>query len=482
MDDREDQLASRCKGACGRVLPLVGLAGFLIASATVGYAQGVGNAMRAASPCDLDCVAADIVATAGRLDDGDLFEPMEVAASMLVDIATVLAQNGRVDRAAGMVDRLAEVPLAERAKNRQRVLANLAQAEAYAAAGNVGEADRLFAQAASLIDALDGSPSWLRARLARALWRTQRTAAASQALELIDRAQYRAPVLADMAVTLAQSGDVNAARRMFRGAFRAVAEVANHAIGTHGRIRAFSAVAAGLVALGEVDEALALAATVESDFERVGTMAAIAVAQHEAGTPAAAQKTLSEALAIARGIADSHTRAWALRAIVAGGELYNHALPSDPPQANRSVVGPAVAFQLKALAAAIDPPERGWALTTAVHALARAGEIAVAFATAAEIDSDCDAARALAAIAAAQATAGKIDEAIATAHRIGTPLPNAQRDCGYLDAALETVATAQAESGRVDAAFATLAEVGSDDERLGTLAAIGKALANAPVD
>lgn len=474
MNGREDQLASRRRGACGNALPIAGLAGLLIASATVGYAQD------AASPCDLDCVAADIVATAGRVDGGDVFEPMGIAASMLVDIATVLARNGRVDRAAGMAARLAELPLAERAKNRARVLANLALAEAHAGAGNAGEADRSFVQAASLIDALEGSPSWLRARQARALWRTQRTAAAREALELIASAQYRAPVVADMAATLAQSGDVDAARSMFRGAFRAVAEVANGAIGTHGRISAFAAVAAGLVAMGEVDEALALAATVESDFQRVGTMAAIAVAQREAGAPAAAQQTLSAALSIVSGIADGHTRAWALQAIVEGGELHNHSLPGDPPPGSRSVAGPAVALRLKTLAATIDPPARRWALTTAVHALARAGETAAAFATAAEINSDCGAARALAAIAAAQAAAGKVDEAIATAHRLGAPQPNAWRNCGYRDVALEAVATAQAESGRVHAAFATLAEIGSDDQRLGTLAAIGKALANAP--
>ena len=456
-----------------------GLACVLTASVTVaGYAQGREEPARRTSPsCDLDCVVADIVATAGRLEGGDLYDPMAIAASMLVDIAAVLAERGHVDRAANMVPRIAELPRRQAAKNGVRVRANLALAEAHAAAGRATEADRLFERAAALIDTLR-YPSWHRSALARALLRTGRTALARQTLALIDDALFRAPVLADMAVATAKAGNVQAARRTLAGAFGAVAERAG---GVHSRIGAFSGITAGLVALGEADEALALAATLADDVERVGTMAAIAVAQHEAGMAAQAQETLAGALAIAGAIADSQTRVWALRAIVAGGDMFNHPMPGDPPPESRSVAGPAVALQLKAMAAAIDPPSRSYALTLAVRALARAGENEAALATAAEIGDRCSAAQALAAIAAAQAAAGKIDEASATAHRIGTSLSPARRACRYKDGALEAVATAQAEDGRIDAAFATLAEMERDGARLGALAAIGKALAKASV-
>ena len=455
---------------------LAGLACLLGVSATTvaGYAQGTDEAARPPPlACDLDCVVADIVATAGRVDGGDVYDPMGVAASMLVDIATVLARSGRLHRAAALLARLPELPLAEWATRRQRVRANLALAEAHAAAGRVAEADRLFEQASALTDALGSSPVWLRSELARALLRTGRTTAARHALALIDDARYRARVLADMAVALAQSGDAQAARTMLGDAFRAVAKQTRG--GIHGRISAFGVIAGGLVTLGEANEALALAATVDSSFERVGTMAAIAVAQHEAGTPAAAQETLFGALAIADTIVDGHIRAWALQAIVEGGELYNHSLPGDPPPGSRSVASPAVAHQLNALAAAIDPPSRNHALSVAVRALARAGETAAALATAAEISGECSPAQALATAAAAQAAAGRIDEAIATAHRVGANV----RDCGYKDNALAAVATAQAESGQLDAALATLADIERDAPRLGTLATIGKALANA---
>lgn len=318
-------------------------------------------------------------------------------------------------------------------------------------------------------------PSWHRSALARALLRAGRAAEARQALALIDDALFRAPVLADMAMARARAGDIDAARRILGGAFGAVAEQAGG--GVHSRIRAFSGITTPLVALGEADEALALATTVAHDVERVGAMAAIAVAQHEAAMAAEAQETLARALAIADGIADSHTRVWALRAIVAGGDMFNHTLPGDPPPGSRSVAGPAVALELKAMAAAMHPPSRSYALTLAVRALARAGENEAALAAAAEVGDRCSTAQALAAIAAAQAAAGKIDEAVATAHRIGAPLSPARRACRYKDGALEAVAIAQAEDGRIDAAFATLAEIERDGARLGTLAAIGKALA-----
>ena len=455
------------------------LIGCLLAAsfAGAGYAQGAGEPARPTSPsCDLDCVVADIVATAGRMDGGDVFDPTFVAASMLVDIATVLAQRGDVDRAADMVAELAELPRTEAGKNRQRARANLSLAEGHAAAGRAAEADGLLEQAAAVIDTLR-YPSWHRSELARALLRTGRTAAARQALAAIDDAQGRAPALADMAVASAEAGDVDAARRMLAGAFRAVAEQAR--AGMHSRISAYSTIAAGLVAVGAVDEALALAATVafEVDVERVGAMAGIAVAQHEAGMTEAAQETLFHALAIADTIAEGHTRAWALRAIVDGGDMFNHRLPGDPPAGNRSVAGPSVALALKAMAAAIDPPSRNEALTIAVTALARAGEHEAALATAAEVGDVCSGAHALAAIATAQVAAGEVDEAIATADRIGTPSSPARRDCGYKDGALEAIATAQAEDGRIDGAFATLADIERDGARLGALAAIGKALA-----
>ena len=455
-----------------------GLACVFAASATVaGYAQGQEETAQPTSlSCDLDCVVADIVATARRLDGGDLYDPTAIAASMLVDIAAALAQRGHVDRAANMVPRIAELPRREAPRNGQRVRANLALAEAHAAAGRATEADRLFEQAAALIDMLR-YPSWYRSALARALLRTGRTAAARQALASIDDALFRAPVLADMAMATAKAGNVHAARRTLAGAFGAVAEQAGG--GVHSRIGAFSGITARLVQLGEADEALALATTVAHDVERVGTMAAIAVAQHEAGMAAEAQETLARALAIAGAIADPYARVWALRAIVAGGDMFNHPMPGDPPPESRSVAGPAVALQLKAMAAAVRPPNRSFALTLAMRALARAGENEAALATAAEIGDRCSTAQALAAIAAAQAAAGQIDEAVATAHRIGTPLSPARRACRYRDGALEAVATAQAEDGRIDAAYATLADIERDGARLGTLAAIGKALARA---
>ena len=450
----------------------------IAASATVaGYAQDREEAARPTSPsCDLECVVADIVATAGRLDGGDLYDPMTIAASMLVDIAAVLAKRGHIDQAANMLPQLAELPRREAAKNRARAQANLALAEAHAAAGRATEADRLFEQAAALIDMLR-YPSWHRSALARALLRTGRTAVARQALASIDDALFRAPVLADMAMATAKAGNVEAARRTLAGAFGAVAAQAGG--GVHSRLGAFSGITARLVQLGEADEALALATTVAHDVERVGTMAAIAVAQHEAGMAAEAQETLARALAIAGRIADRHTRVWALRAIVAGGDMFNHALPGDPPPGSRSVAGPAAALQLKAMAAAIDPPNRNYALTLAVRTLARAGENEAALATAAEVGDRCSTAQALAAIAATQAAAGKIDEAVATAHRIRAPLSPPGRACRYRDGALEAVAIAQAEDGRIDAAFATLADIERDGARLGTLAAIGKALARA---
>ena len=519
---------------CVAAVALAGVA------AVRGYAQDANGSTRPdAAPCALDCLVARLVATAQEVDGGTVHASMGVPADALVDIAIVQAKGGRFQQAAGTVAQLAELPLSESTRNRHRARAYVALAEAHAAAGRFqqaagtvaqlaelplsesarnrhrarayvalaeahaavghgGDADRLFEQALAAASADEWGDEWIHAKIAKMLFRTQGTEEAQEVLSRIDRTVYRAPLIADMVMALAQSDGVDPMRQMLAGEFGAIAHdrtmavfglTAVHAAvtpdgsrkacwnyGRNTRVEAYSEITDALVALGEVDEALALASMIEADFERAATTAAIAVAQARTGESAAAQETFRDAVAIADSITHSYTRAQTLIAIVESDKRRGRDYTLD----NRSVVGASLALRLKTMASAIaEPGSRGIALVAVVGALARAGESATALAAATEIDTACYRAEALVAIAAEQAAAGQIEDARATGRRIEEmPLPNPTRGCGNYDAALEAIAKAQAKAGRFDAALATLATIELAPFRLGALADIAVAVAS----
>lgn len=414
-------------------------------AAVRGYAQDANASAPLGSPsCALDCMLAHLVALARTVDGGDIYDPMHIPAATLVEVAIVQAKGGRLEQAAGMVARLADLPLTEVEKNRHRARASTGFAEALAAAGDAGGADRLFAQALAAASASQSS-AWLRSHIARALFRTQRTDAAEDVLHGLKRAEYRAPVIADMAVAAAQSGNVAAAHRMLASAFGAIADETRS---FSGRVGAFSAITTALVALGEDAKARELIATIESDLERVAMLSALAVAQAAADPPAAAQETLWDAAAIAETIADDYHRSLALAAIVTGGDILAH----DGPRNDRGVVGGKLALHLKTVAEGLAAAgTRRPAFREVAGALARAGEVAAAFAIAEGFDQGCSRVVIHARIASEQAALGQIKEAQATVRRINAA-PDTVRGCGH-GTALEAIAKAHAKAGRFDAAW-----------------------------
>ena len=438
----------------------------------------------ASQPCTLDCLTTRLVATAQELREAggnDIYDPMSVAAGTLVDIATVQAKDERFQQAAGTVAALADLPLAESVRHRYYAGAYAALAEAHAAAGRVDDADALFAQAIEAAHASGDPPDWLHADIAKALFSTHRTEAAQEVLSRVSRAIYRAPVIADMATALAQSGDVDAARQMLASAFDAVADDSRAG---YSRVGAFADITGALVALGEVPAALALASTIESESEietdllRVGTMAAIAVAQAKTGAPEAAQETLWGAVEIANSITDSHVRADAVRVILQGGDLWYHGVFHSE---NLGVAGVAVALRLKTMAAAIPEASNGrYALLAVVSALANAGENAAAFAAAEEIHSLHYRMEAFANIAREQAADGQIEDARTTVRRIEEEvLQPGTSGCGYYcDEALGAIAKAEARAGQFDAALATLAQIMDGHDRLDALSDIARTMAS----
>ena len=456
----------------GNAVFRLAVAALLAGIATLrGYAQDAdASAPLGSSSCALDCMLAHLVATARTVDGGDVYIPMHIPAATLVTVAIAQAQGGRFEQAAGTVAQLADLPLTEDAKNRHRADAYTGLAEALAAAGDADGADRLFAQALAAANAAEPS-GWIRSRIARALLGTQRADAAEDVLRRIEHAGYRAPVIAEMAVATARSGDIAAARRMFASAFAAVAD---ETMGQSSRVRAFSAITTALLALGEHAEALALIATIESDLERVAALSALAVAQAAADRPAAAQDTLWDAVAIAQTIADGHDRGYgrarAVAAIVTGGDMLAH----DGPRDDRGVAGNALALHLKTMAEAFaDAGIRHFALVEVVGALAKAGEVEAAFATVARFDPPCNRAQALGRIASEQAALGRVEDARATARRIDAmPTPNTVRGCGYYDKALAAIVKAHARAGGFDAAFAALERIAIPSDRLDALAAV----------
>ena len=425
-----------------------------------------GGAPLGSPSCALDCLWTHLVAAARATDGGDVYIPMHIPAATLVKIAIVQAQGGRFEQAAGTVARLADLPLRETARNRHRAEAYAGLAEALAAAGDAGGADRSFAQALAAADAAEPS-AWIRSNIARALLRTQRADAAEDVLRRIEGAEYRALVIAAVAAAVAREGDVAAAHRMFASAFAAVAE---ETTGLSSRRKAFAAITTALVALGETAAARALIAAIESDLERLTALAVLAFAQAEAGTPAAAQETLWDAVAIAETFADGYDRATALVAIVTGGDTLAH----DGPRDDRGVAGKSVALHLKTMAEGIaDTRNRGFALAEVVGALARAGEVEAAFTAAAGIDTACGHAMALARVASEQAALGRVEDAAQTARRLAAvPTPSAVRGCGHYDAALAAIVKAQAKAGRFDAALAALESIEIAYERLDALAVV----------
>ena len=409
------------------------------------------------------------------MDGGDIYDPMDVAASTFVDVAVAQAKHGRLEQALGTLKQLAELPLAESAERQLCVTGYTGIAEAFAAAGQDEAADVLFADALAIANSLDEPRGWTHAKIAKALLRAQRVEAAQEILAGMNRPEYRALVVADLAVQLAQSTGVHAARDMLGAAFQAVGEAAGGS--QFGDVAAFSAIAKALVELGEIDEALTLVAKIEEEYERVATTAALATALQAAGHPTAARETLWLAVSLADAVAEDYHRGRAILAVVEGGHVLNHILPGDFPRRNRGMATPAEALRLKAMAEALDASRGGFARGAVAGALAKAGAEEAALELAAGMANACARAEALANIAAAQAAAGNIEDARKTTARIEPAAPGRLRGCGSYDSALEAIAAAHAKRREFDAAFAVLPEFELADSRFGALMALAEALA-----
>lgn len=455
-----------------RHLAAAALAGLLAAP---GHAQGPNAGDLNAASCPLHCVLAQLVETAGEMDGGDIYDPMDVAASTFVDVAVAQAKRGRLEQALDTLRRLAELPLLDSAENRLCVTGYTGVAEALAAAGQDEAADKLFSDALAIANSLGEPRGWTHAKIASALLRALRVEAAQEILAGMDRPEYRALVTADLAVQLAQSIGVHAARDMLGAAFRAVGEAGKS--GQYTQVAAFSAIAKALVELGEIDEALTLVAKIEEEYERVATTAALATALQAAGHPAAARETLWLAVSLADAVAEDYHRRRAILAVVEGGHVLNHILPGDFPRRNRGMATPAEALRLKAMAEALDESRGGFARSAVAGALAKAGAEEAALELAAGMANACARAEALANIAAAQAAAGNIEDARKTTARIAPATPGRLRGCGSYDNALEAIAAAHAKRREFDAAFAVLPEFELADSRFGALMAIAEALA-----
>ena len=425
--------------------------------------------------CALDCVFAQLVATAGEVDGGDVYDPLQAAATTMARVAIAQTRRGQLGQTADTMQRLIELPLTEAAEKRICVTAYTGMAEVFAAAGMDAEADHLFAQALTLANALEDPAKWIHAKIARALLRAQRVEAAQEILNAMSWPEYRAPVIADLAVALAPSTGTPEARLMLEAAFHAVGEVTRGGQST--RVKAFSAIAKALVLLGETDEALVLVSTIEDEYERVATTAALATTLQETGDPTAAQETLERAVSLADAIAEDYHRAWAILAVVEGGDVVSHQLPGPSPHRNRGVATPAAALRLKAMAEALDPSSGGFALVPVAGALAKAGAIAAALDLAAHANDACTRAGALANIAGTQAAAGNIEDARETMARIEPAAPGRARGCGHYNNALEAIAKTHAARGEFATALAILPELELADRRLGALMAIAEAMA-----
>ena len=455
-----------------RQLAATALAGLLAAP---GHAQDPNAGDLNAASCPLECVLAQLVETAGEMDGGDIYDPMQAAASTFIDAAVAQAKHGRFEQAADTLRRLAELPLPSSAEKRIGATGHARLAEAFATAGENDAADDLFASALAMANSLDEPAGWDHAKIASAMLRAQRVEAAQEILAGVGRPEYRALVIADLAVQLEQSIGVHAARDMLGAAFRAVGEAGKS--GQYTQVAAFSALAKALVELGEVDEALTLVAKIEEEYERVATTAALATALQAAGHPTAARETLWLAVSLADAVAEDYHRGRAILAVVEGGHVLNHILPGDFPRRNRGMATPAEALRLKAMVEALDASRRGFARSAVAGALAKAGAEEAALELAAGMANACARAEALANIAAAQAAAGNIEDARKTIARIEPAAPGRVRGCGSYDNALEAIAAAHAKRRELDAAFAVLPEFELADSRFGALMAIAEALA-----
>lgn len=448
------------------------MAGLLAAP---GHAQDPNAGGLNAASCPLDCVLAQLVETAGEMDGGDIYDPMQAAASTFIDVAVAQAKHGRLEQALGTLKRLAALPLPDSAEKRLCVTGYTGVAEALATAGQDEAADVLFASALAIANSLGEPRRWTHAKIASALLRAQRVEAAQEILAGMDRPEYRALLIADLAVQLAQSIGIHAARDMLGAAFRAVGEAGKS--GQYTQVAAFSALAKALVELGEIDEALTLVAKIEEEYERVATTAALATALQAAGHPTAARETLWLAVSLADAVAEDYHRGRAILAVVEGGHVLNHILPGDFPRRNRGMATPAEALRLKAMAEALDASRGGFARPAVAGALAKADAEEAALELAAGMADACTRAEALANIAAAQAAAGNIADARKTIARFEPAAPDRLRGCGSYDNALEAVAAAHANRREFDAAFAVLPEFELADSRFGALMAIAEAMA-----
>ena len=454
-----------------RRLAAVALAGLL---AVPGAAQEPSAGVDGA-PCALDCVLARLVETAGEMEGGDIYDPMGAAAATFADVAIAQAKGGRFEQALDTLTQLADLPLAESEEKQLCVTAYAGMAEALVAAGVDDAADDLFAQTLALAKSLDEPGDWIHARIAKALLRAQRVEAAQEILDGLDRPEYRALVIGDLAVLLAKSAGVHAARDMLGAAFHAVGEDARSGQST--QVAAFSAIAKALVELGETDEARTLVSKIEAEYERVATTAALAAALQAAGHPAAARETLGLAVSLADAVAEDYHRARAIFAVVEGGEVFGHLLPGDFPRRNRGLATPAETLRLKAMAEALDASIGRFAQVAVAGALTKAGAETAALELAAGMADACARAEALANIVAAQAAAGNVQGARKTMARIEPAAPSRLRGCGSYDNALEAIAAAHADRGEFDAAFAVLPEFQLADSRFGALMAIAEAMA-----
>jgi tetratricopeptide (TPR) repeat protein len=377
--DRVAAEAERIAGAItegGRALGLAGIAQALAAAGNISGAERVaGEAELAAGEAERVAGQAELIAGAVTGEDR--------RAQALADIARALAAAGNI----GEAERLAGTIAQE--YSRAQALADIARA--LAAAGNIGEAERL---AGTITE--EYSRAQALADIARALAAAGNIGEAERLAGTITDVYTRVQALADIARALAAAGNTGEAERIVGEAERLAGTITEE----YRRAQALADIARALAAAGNTGEAERLAGTITDVYTRVQALADIARTLAAAGNTGEAERIVGEAERLAGTITEEYRRAQALADIA-------HTL-ADLARA-LAVVGHA--FEAERVAAAITGRDwRVW-LVESTQTMSDPGGSHEVEQVAAAIIEEYRRAEALADIAQALTTAGKIAEA-----------------------------------------------------------------------